>query len=279
MRRAAESSPVFRGSLLGEDGTTTGIAIQPVDMPELEFNQLGIDEQIQRIAREELADSPDVQIWLVGSAHLKAETSRFLLRDLSRVIPLAFALIMLIALLSFRSLRGLLIPLSTIGIAVIWTFAVMAEVNPALNLVTISIPPLLLVIGFVESVHIVSCYYEAIEEGAGASDLGERGLARARGGGASDVPHGQHHGGRIPLAGHQPARGDPRVRPLRRDRHHLHHAGLADLCPGGAAAAPGARSDRAQTAPHRLRPHARPARRVRLPPRRDGSSSGPPCSP
>ena len=167
VRRAAESSPVFRGSLLGEDGTTTGIAIQPVDMPELQFNQLGIDEQIQRIAREELADSPDVQIWLVGSAHLKAETSRFLLRDLSRVIPLAFALIMLIALLSFRSLRGLLIPLSTIGIAVIWTFAVMAEVNPALNLVTISIPPLLLVIGFVESVHIVCFYYEAIEEGAG----------------------------------------------------------------------------------------------------------------
>ena len=81
------------------------------------------------------------------------------------MIPLAFVLIMLIAFLSFRSLRGLLIPVSTIGIAILWTFAVMAEVDPALNLVTISIPPLLLVIGFVESVHIVSCYYEAIEEG------------------------------------------------------------------------------------------------------------------
>src|SRR5262245_2146624 len=166
VRRAAESSPVLRGSLLGDDGTTTGIAIQPVDMPEVEFNQLGIDQEIQRIAREELAGSPDVKVWLVGSAHLKAETSRFLLRDLSRVIPLAFALIMAIALLSFRSLRGLLIPLSTIGIAVLLTFAVMAELDPALNLVTISIPPLLLVIGFVEAVHIVSCYYEAIEEGA-----------------------------------------------------------------------------------------------------------------
>ena len=148
-------------------------------MPEVEFNQLGIDEKIQRIAREELAGSPDVQIWLVGSAHLKAETSRFLLRDLSRVIPLAFALIMVIALLSFRSLRGLLIPLSTIGIAVLCTFAVMAEVDPALNLVTISIPPLLLVIGFVEAVHIVSCYYEAIEEGAehpSAESAAARGL-------------------------------------------------------------------------------------------------------
>jgi predicted RND superfamily exporter protein len=177
VRRAALGSPVFRGSLLGGDGTTTGIAIQPVDMPEMEFNLLGIDQQIQRIAREELAGSPDVSIWLVGSAHLKAETSRFLLRDLALVIPLAFALIMLIALLSFRSLRGLLIPVSTIGIAILWTFAVMAELNPALNLVTISIPPLLLVIGFVESVHIVCFYYEAIEEGV-AHPSTERAAAR-----------------------------------------------------------------------------------------------------
>jgi predicted RND superfamily exporter protein len=180
VRRDALASPLFRGSLLGEDSTTAGIAIQLIDMPEMEFNQRGIDQEIQRIAREEFAGSPDVRIWLVGSAHLKAETSRFLLRDLSLVIPLAFALIMLIAVLSFRSLRGLLIPVSTIGIAVVWTFAVMAEVDPALNLVTISIPPLLLVIGFVEAVHIVACYYEAIEEGAGhasTDSAATRGLA------------------------------------------------------------------------------------------------------
>ena len=112
----AQGSPVFRGSLLGDGwddhrdrdptGRHAGDGVQPSS---------GSTRQIQRIAREELAGLPDVQIWLVGSAHLKAETSRFLLRDLSLVIPLAFALIMLIALLSFRSLRGLLIPVSTIG--------------------------------------------------------------------------------------------------------------------------------------------------------------------
>jgi predicted RND superfamily exporter protein len=166
IRRQALASPVFEGSLISADATTAGVAIQLLDMPESEFNERGIDAEIQRIAREELAGVPEAQVWLVGSAHLKAETSRFLLRDLSRVIPLAFALIMGIALLSFRSLRGLLLPISTIGIGVIWTFAVMAEFDPALNLVTISIPPLLLVIGFVEAVHVVSFYYEAIEDGA-----------------------------------------------------------------------------------------------------------------
>jgi predicted RND superfamily exporter protein len=167
IRRDALGSPLFRGSLLGDDATTVGIAIQLIDMPEVEFNARGIDREIQRVAHEEFEKARDVRIWLVGSAHLKSETSRFLLRDLALVIPLAFGLIMLIAVLSFRSLRGLLVPLSTIGIAILWTFAVMAEVDPALNLVTVSIPPLLLVIGFVSSVHIVSGYYEAIEVEAG----------------------------------------------------------------------------------------------------------------
>ena len=179
VRREALDSALFRGSLLGEDATTTGIAIQLVDMPEVEFNARGIDREIQRVAREALEGTPDARIWLVGSAHLKSETSRFLLRDLSLVIPLAFALIMLIAVLSYRSLRGLLVPLSTIGMAITWTFAVMAEVDPALNLVTVSIPALLLVIGFVSSVHIVSGYYEAIEEGmehASTRSAASRGL-------------------------------------------------------------------------------------------------------
>ncbi len=179
VRRAAFASPILLGTLVARDGRTTGIAIQLDDMPEMEFNRRGLDREIQRIAGEELQGLPEAATWLVGSAHLKAETSRFLLRDLSLVIPLAFAVIALIALVSFRSLRGVLIPVSTIAIAELWTFGVMAEVNPSLNLVTISVPSLLLVIGFAYAVHVVSCYFEAIEEGA--VDPGARGSAATRG--------------------------------------------------------------------------------------------------
>lgn len=166
VRHEALASSVFQGTLVAADGNSAGIAIQLVDMPEAEFNRRGTDREIQQLAREELAAVPDAQAWLVGSAHLKAETSRFLLRDLSIVLPLAFGLITLVALLSFRSLRGVLVSISTIAIAELWTFGVMAELSSSLNLVTVSVPSLLLVIGFAYAVHVIACYYSAVEEGA-----------------------------------------------------------------------------------------------------------------
>jgi predicted RND superfamily exporter protein len=193
-------NPLLRNTLFSKDETTTALVIPLLDMPEQQFTrvepldwlpgwlakaigareneiaQQGVDKQIERIAAKELGDG--VEHWLVGGAHIKAETTRYLLRDLMTVIPLAFLLIIVVAALSFRSVRGVVIPVATIAISVIWTIAVMAMTVPALNLVTVGVPSLLLVIGFAYGVHIVACYNDAIEEGPspdGAS-AAQRGL-------------------------------------------------------------------------------------------------------
>jgi predicted RND superfamily exporter protein len=186
VRREAFANPLYAGSLVNDSGDTTSLVIQLLDVPEAEFTRLSpadagwiaklldlaepppeqraVDRQIQALADEELA-AAGVQHWLVGSAHIKAETTRTLVRDLVRVIPLALLLIAVVAALSFRTVRGVLLPLSAIGLSVVWTLGVMAAIDPLLNLVTVSVPMLLLVIGFAYAVHVVSCYYHAIEEG------------------------------------------------------------------------------------------------------------------
>ena len=192
-------NPLLRGTLISKDETTTALVIPLLDMPEQTFtrveptdwlpgwlaraigarerglSQQGVDKQIAQIAAQELGEG--VQYWLVGGAHIKAEMTRYLLRDLMLVIPLAFLLIVVVAAISFRSLRGVLIPVATIAISVIWTIAVMAMTEPALNLVTVGVPSLLLVIGFAYGVHIVASYNNAIEEGGGHSEsAAQRGL-------------------------------------------------------------------------------------------------------
>lgn len=196
IRREAFANPLFAGSLVNEAGDTTSLVIQLLDIPEAEFTKIspadagwlatllglaepppaerGVDRQIQALAAEALG--PDVERWLVGSAHIKAETTRTLIDDLVLVIPLALLLIATVALLSFRTLRGVLLPVTAIGISVVWTLGVMTAIDPLLNLVTVSVPMLLLVIGFAYAVHVVSCYYHAVEEGPGAE-----GSAAARG--------------------------------------------------------------------------------------------------
>jgi predicted RND superfamily exporter protein len=196
VRRKAFANPLYAGSLVNEKGDTTSLVIQLLDISEAEFTRISpadagwigslldapeppaeqraVDRQIQALAAEELGEG--VQSWLVGSAHIKAETTRTLIDDLVLVIPLALLLIAVVAGLSFRTVRGVLLPVSAIGVAVFWTLGVMAAIDPLLNMVTVSVPMLLLVIGFAYAVHVVSCYYHAVEEGPGAE-----GSAAARG--------------------------------------------------------------------------------------------------
>jgi predicted RND superfamily exporter protein len=188
VRQKAFANPLYKGSLVNDAGDTTSLVIQLLDISEAEFTRISpadagwlatvlelaepppaeraVDRQIQDLAAEELG--PDVQTWLVGSAHIKAETTRTLIADLVKVIPLALLLITVVAGFSFRTVRGVLLPVSAIGIGVVWTLGVMAAIDPLLNLVTVSVPMLLLVIGFAYAVHVVSCYYHAAEEQPGS---------------------------------------------------------------------------------------------------------------
>jgi predicted RND superfamily exporter protein len=187
LKQKAFGNPLYVGSLVNATGDATSLVIQLLDISEAEFTRLhpvdilpgwaarrlgvtppppdqrAIDHQIQALAAEEFGD--DARIWLVGSAHIKAETTRTLIDDLLLTIPLAFLLIAVIAAISFRTVRGVVLSVSAIGLSVIWTMGAMAAIDPLLNLVTVSVPMLLIVIGFAYAVHVISCYYNAIEEG------------------------------------------------------------------------------------------------------------------
>jgi predicted RND superfamily exporter protein len=156
IRREVLDNPVYAGNLVSLDGRVTALLVYLLDMPERAFLDLGVDEEIYRVAREE---SGDAAVWITGGAHVKSEVSRFLLADLKRLIPLIFLIMGVIALGSFRTIRGVAIPLATILIALIWTFGIAAELTDSLNLVTVVVPPLILVVGFAYAVHVVSEYY------------------------------------------------------------------------------------------------------------------------
>ncbi len=162
IRQEALENPIYAGNLVSLDGRATVLLVALADMPERELLARDVDRQVLRAAR---AESGDATVWITGGIYLKAETSRLLLRDLQRTVPLAILVAALVALLSFQTFRGVVIPVATIGIALIWTLGVIAAVGGSLNLVTVVIPPLVLVVGFAYAIHVVSEYYEALGSG------------------------------------------------------------------------------------------------------------------
>jgi predicted RND superfamily exporter protein len=158
MRRSARENPIYAGNLVSRDERATAIVVQVYPMPEREFSQAGIDLQLIQIAEEERGPA---EVWLTGMPRIKAETSRILLSDLAFVIPAAYLVACLVALLSFRTPRGALVPATTVGLALLWTLGLMTALERPVNLVTVIVPPLLLAVGVAYTVHVVSAYYDA----------------------------------------------------------------------------------------------------------------------
>jgi len=61
--------------------------------------------------------------------------------------------------------RGVLVPMASVALAVVWTMGGVAMLGGSLNVVTTIVPPLILAIGFAYTVHIISAYYDAVREG------------------------------------------------------------------------------------------------------------------
>jgi predicted RND superfamily exporter protein len=159
IRREAFDNPIYAGNLVARSGGAAGILVYLQNIPERELLAMGIDEQIQRVADEERGEA---QVWITGGTVVKAETGRMLVRDLSRTIPLAIAVCLAISLLAFRSLPGIVVPVLTTLLALVWTLGAVAAAGVSLNLVTAVVPSLILVVGFAYAIHIVSEYHDEL---------------------------------------------------------------------------------------------------------------------
>jgi predicted RND superfamily exporter protein len=164
LRDEALANPIYSGNLVAKDGQATAMLVILQDMSEYEFAQSGIDERLQAIADEERGDA---RVWITGPSHIKAEVTRTILSDIALVMPAAYLAIALIAFLSFRTLRGVLVPSLTVGIALLWTLALMAATGRSINLVTTIVPPVILTVGFAYTVHLISGYRAALRAGLG----------------------------------------------------------------------------------------------------------------
>jgi len=100
--------------------------------------------------------------------------SRALLRDLLRTVPLASLALILVSFLSFRDPVGSLVPLAGVGIALVWTLAIFAALGESLNVITVVLPPMILVVGFAYGVHVVAEYHDLLRHDDGEVEVPRR---------------------------------------------------------------------------------------------------------
>src|SRR5262249_36358775 len=90
----------------------------------------------------------------------------------------ALAVVVFSLWLSFRTKRGVLLPLSAVMIALICTLGVLVITGRSITLGTFVLPALLLVVGTSYAIHVMARYYEQAEDGRERLPVVERAYAR-----------------------------------------------------------------------------------------------------
>ena len=153
LRARVMANPIYAGSLVSRDSRTAALLVYFHEMSHQEYLASGLNDRIREVAESLRGDA---ELWVTGGPHLRAETARILLEEALRIPLLILAVLGLLLLAAFRTLRGALLPLLTIAVSVLWTLGVVALLGYELNAVTALVPPLLTTLGLSYAVHVVT---------------------------------------------------------------------------------------------------------------------------
>ncbi len=166
--RVAEH-PVYLKNLVSPDGRAAAINVTFLESVSDEaFLRRGIDERIQKILDAE--QGPE-KLYYTGLPRFKVHVVQSMRGDLKSFLPLVLLCIAVVMFASFRSLRGVILPAVTSVVGLTWTLGIMVLAGSSLSLGSITLPPLLLVLGTVYSLHVVAEYYELARPGTPAGEV------------------------------------------------------------------------------------------------------------
>ena len=115
----------------------------------------------EMIAEREQAGTPE-QFYVAGRGAMEVTFSEQAQSDLQTFMPLVLLIVVVILYLTYRSLRGVLLPLAVVMVSIIWTLGIMASVGVPMYFISTMMPVILMAIGVAAGIHILSRYYDEV---------------------------------------------------------------------------------------------------------------------
>ncbi len=149
LRDRVFSKDMYRGAIVSEDTTTTLILYTTSD---------GVDKQaIAREIKSKISTlSLPEKLYFGGLPMMMNDVSDLIKTDIIRLIPIVILVIAAILFFSFRSGRGVVLPLLTAGIAVVWTLGTMAVMGYEMTVISNNIPIILFAVGSAYTIHVIN---------------------------------------------------------------------------------------------------------------------------
>lgn len=149
LRNNISSNEMYKGSIVSEDETSTLVI----------FN-LEEGANVNTIAKNVIQSTEALhlpeKLYYTGSPMLVTYISDLMKRDLTRLLPIAFVLIAIILFFSFRSISGVILPLLTSVIAIVWSLGIMGLLGFSMSMISNNIPIILLAVSSAYTIHVIN---------------------------------------------------------------------------------------------------------------------------
>lgn len=155
LKKDVLGNDMFYGRLVSKDETMTTIFANMKKMSGKEKDRL-VEEIYNLTKRYEWPE----RFYFGGDPIGNYEIERGIQHDFNRLMPFALLLILIGFYISFRRLRGVIIPTIIMVLSIIWTMGLMGHLGYKINVVTSIIPVVMLAIVSSYGIHIMYRYYE-----------------------------------------------------------------------------------------------------------------------
>jgi len=143
------SKDMYKGAIVSDDGTATLIMFTMLNDADKQAVAKNVKGEIESLNLPE-------KLYFGGLPMMMNDVSNLIIADIIWLLPLVFLIIAFVLLLSFRSASGVILPLLTAGIAVVWTLGIMVLAGYELTMISNEIPIIILAVGSAYTIHVLN---------------------------------------------------------------------------------------------------------------------------
>lgn len=154
---------LYQNTVISQNGKTTAIIATVKCAGPNSRKQLV--SKVKKVLKETTVRPADTEkrkqkYYLAGPSVVNAELDRMSKQDMTKFTPLMFAMSIIVLGCLFKKISGILIPMLTVGVCIIWIAGCFVLFGQTMNMISNMLLPLTFIIALSASIHLISYYYQ-----------------------------------------------------------------------------------------------------------------------
>jgi len=164
LQTAIREFEIFDGFIVAKDGSAAAILaeLEPHDLlMSRGLDKFKVYQSVKAVVDEVSHDRPE-QFHVAGLPVAEATLGKYIQEDMSVMMPMVFLVLMVLLFFTYRSVRGVILPMAVVLLSVVSAMGIMAAVGVPMYPTTTMVPVVLMAIGVADAIHILGKYYEVV---------------------------------------------------------------------------------------------------------------------